>query len=87
MSGSLGGAKMNTHKKKDIIDFVREQGRLPTDQFGQVLSPDDMLVWFGLDECLTRAERFIIKEELAEIADAELVMDKRKQLETLQRGD
>ncbi len=27
---------MNIYKKKKIIDFVREQGRLPTDQFGQI---------------------------------------------------
>ncbi len=78
---------MNEHKKKDIIDFVRDQGKLPSDQFGQVLAPDDLLAWFGLNECLTRAEQHIIKGELAEIIDAELVMDKREQLESIKGDD
>ena len=78
---------MNIYKKKKIIDFVREQGRLPTDQFGQILSPADILAWFGLTECLTRAEQNIIKEELAGLIDAESAMDERKRLENLRRGD
>ena len=78
---------MNIYKKRNIIDSIREQGRLPTDQFGQVLSPDVILVWFGLNECLTLAEQYIIKEELAAMVDAELAMDKLKHYEARRGGD
>ena len=78
---------MNIYKKRNIVDSIREQGSLPTDQFGQVLSPDDLLVWFGLNECLTRAEQYIIKEELAAMVDTELAMDKLKHYKALQGGD
>ncbi|MCD4651297.1 MAG: hypothetical protein K8S56_05865 [Candidatus Cloacimonetes bacterium] len=78
---------MNIYKKRNIVDSIREQGSLPTDQFGQVLSPDDLLVWFGLNECLTQAEQYIIKEELAAMVDTELAMDKLKHYKALQGGD
>jgi len=78
---------MNIYKKRNIIDSIQEQGSLPTDQFGQILSPDDLLIWFGLNECLTRAEQYIIKEELAAMVDTELAMDKLKHYKAIQGGD
>ena len=78
---------MNIYKKRNIIDSIQEQGSLPTDQFGQILSPDDLLIWFGLNECLTRAEQYAIKEELAAMVDTELAMDKLKHYKAIQGGD
>ena len=69
---------MNTYKKKNIIEHIRNNGRLPTDQFGQIMSPEDLLAWFKLDECLTEYEQAVIKVELMEMTEAETIMDKRK---------
>lgn len=78
---------MNTHKKKDIIDSIRSRGRLPTDPSGQVLSPDELLIWFGLDACLNRTERLVIKEELEGLIDAERALDILKSYEAIRGGD
>ena len=39
---------VNLYKIRYVLEFIRRQGRLPTDERGQVLSPYDMLAWFGL---------------------------------------
>ena len=78
---------MNIYKKRNIIDSIQEQGSLPTDQFGQILSPDDLLIWFVLNECLTRAEQYIIKEEVAAMVETELAIDKLKHYKAIQGGD
>ena len=69
---------MNVYKKRDIVKYIRKQGRLPTDQFGQILSPEDLLAWFKLDECLSEYEQAVIKVELMQMIEAETIMDKRK---------
>ena len=72
---------MNIYKLRKIIDWIRRQGRLPTDEFGQILSIDDLMGWFGLNECLTRAEQLCIKKELKSMVEAELAVERLKQLE------
>ena len=74
---------MNRHKLRDIVDFVRRQGSLPTDQFGQILGPDDLLMWFGLDACLSRYEQARVKMELAALAEAQTAVDRIKMAEQL----
>jgi len=69
---------MNVYKKRDIVKYIRKQGRLPTDQFGQILSPEELLAWFKLDECLSEYEQAVIKVELMQLIEAETIMDKRK---------
>jgi hypothetical protein len=86
MSDSAGADKMNKHKIWKIMDFIRSQGKLPTDQFGQILPVDDLLVWFGLDECLSRHEQRCVKEELAALADAQLALEKIRMAEQLRAG-
>lgn len=66
---------MNPYKLRAILEIVRGQGRLPTDQRDEVLSPDDLLVWFGLSGRLTPAEELIVKDELELMAEAEAFMD------------
>ncbi len=66
---------MNRYKLESIIRMIRDQGRLPTDQWDEVLGGDDLLVWFGLDGVLTAGEKVIMKMELAAIAEAEACMD------------
>jgi len=69
---------MNRYKKKLIVEHIQKGGRLPTDQFGQILSPDELLAWFKLDERLSEYEQAVIKVELMEMIEAETLMDKRK---------
>ena len=54
ISDSLGGSKMNKYKIQNIVDYIRRKGKLPTDQFDQILPADDILGWYGLDKLLDR---------------------------------
>ena len=73
--------KMNVYKLRKIIDWVRSQGKLPTDQFDQILPVYDLMGWFGLSDCLTIDEQLYIERELKGIIEAELAVEKMKQLE------
>ena len=73
---------MNPYTLRHILDFIRRQGKLPADQFGQTLPACDLLAWFGLTECLTKPEQLRIEEELAAMIEAELSIEKLRQLET-----
>ena len=77
---------MNKQKIWNIVDFIRHQGKLPTDQFGQILPIDDLLGWFGLDECLSSYEQRCVKEELAAMAEAQLALEKIRMAEQLRTG-
>jgi hypothetical protein len=74
---------MNIHKARKVIELIRSHGKLPADEFGQILSVDDLMGWFGLSECLTRAEQLCIREELAAMVEAELAVERLRQLEEL----
>ena len=63
--------RTNVYKLRKIMDWIRNQGRLPTDEFGQILSVDDLMGWFGLNECLTVDEQLYIERELKGIIEAE----------------
>jgi len=63
--------RTNVYKLRKIMDWIRNQGRLPTDEFGQILSVDDLMGWFGLNECLTVDEQLHIERELKGIIEAE----------------
>ena len=67
---------MNIYKKRDIIDLIRKQGKLPTDQFGQILPVNDLMSWFELDKCLDASEQEAIRVELTGLVDAEEAMEK-----------
>ena len=66
---------MNPYKKKEIMEHIRRRGRLPTDRFGNVLSPDDLLILFDLDSILSAEEENEVKRELEALIDAEGFMD------------
>lgn len=63
---------MNQYKKFKIMDFIRSKGKLPTDQYGRHLKPDDIIVWFGLGDKLNCMEREHIKREIKKLIDSEL---------------
>ena len=77
---------MNRHKIWNIVDLIRRQGKLPTDQFGQILPVDDLFVWFGLDEYLSRYEQRCVKQELAALAEAQLAVENIMMAEQLRAG-
>ena len=66
---------MNLYKLRAIIDFIRKQGRLPADAFGNTVAVDEMLAWYGLNDVLSVDEQRVIKRELAAMADAQIVID------------
>jgi len=66
---------MNPYKLRVLVEHVRRQGRLPVDQFGNTLSSADLMVWFGLNTCLSRDEQRIVQHELELIAEAEAMGD------------
>ena len=75
---------MNIHKRRGVIDFVRKQGKLPTDQFGQILPVKDLVSWFELDKYLSASEQEVIKGELAALVEVEEAMEKLKLLKQSQ---
>ena len=66
---------MSEQNIQSILEFIRRQGRLPTDQFGEVLGVDDLVGWFGLDGCLSREEMRWLKTELAAMAEMQAALD------------
>jgi len=78
--------KMNRYKVRDIVDLIRSKGRLPTDQFGQILPVDDLLVWFGLDEGLAPDEYQCVRQELALMTESQDELEKLRLAEEFHSG-
>jgi len=74
---------MSKRKVWSILDFIREQGHLPTDQFGQILSVDDLMAWFGLEDSLTPGENRQVRLELAVLAEAQQTVEELRMAEQL----
>ena len=75
--------RTNIYKLRKIMDWIRNQGRLPMDEFGQILPVDDLMGWFGLSECLTMDEQLYIEGELKGIIEAESTVAQLNQLEQI----
>ena len=67
---------MNKYKIRSILDFFRSQPRLPTNQRGEILSPDDILAWYGADMLLTVEEQSHVKHELLLISEAQAFIER-----------
>jgi hypothetical protein len=76
--GWSGGKKMNGYKIKAIVDWIRGNGGLPTDQFGNTLPPDDLLVWYGLNDLLSAEEQRVMKREPEALVESQIVIDQLK---------
>jgi hypothetical protein len=70
---------VNLYKIRSVLEFIRRQGRLPTDPHNQLLSAHDMVVWFGLRDCLTLEELSYIEEELVGMIEAERAVERLRQ--------
>ena len=66
---------MNIYKIRRIVEWIRANGKLPTDAYGEVLSPDNLIGWFGLNEVLTVDEQEYMRKELAAMIEAELSLE------------
>ena len=69
---------MNPHKIRAVVDYIRNHGGLPTDQFGSIMACDDLLAWFGLNKMLSLDEQRRMKAEFQLIAEAQLLADQLK---------
>jgi hypothetical protein len=67
---------MNPYKLRAIVDHVRARGRLPTDDFGQILSPADLLVWYELERAVDVEEQREVKRELVLLTEAQELADR-----------
>jgi hypothetical protein len=74
---------MNEYKVRSIIAWIRSQGKLPRDAYGQMLSVEDLMGWFGLNERLTPGEQLYMLKELGLMVEAELSLDELKSSELL----
>jgi hypothetical protein len=77
---------VNLYKIRYIVEFIRRQGKLPVDQYGQVLSAGDLLVWFGLNECLTAEELSYMERELVGVIEAEIAVERLRQSDRARSG-
>ena len=77
---------VNLYKIRYVLDFIRHQGKLPTDEYGHILPASDQLVWFGLKECLNTDELSYIEQELVGMIEAEMAVEKLKQSEQARPG-
>ncbi|MFC1763272.1 hypothetical protein ACFL6U_14490 [Planctomycetota bacterium] len=66
---------INLYKIRSVLDFIRRQGKLPTDANDQILCPRDMIAWFSLKECLNINELSYIEEELVGLIEAEKAIE------------
>ena len=67
---------MNWNKIRAIIDVVRRRDALPTDEFGNLLPPEEMIVRLGLSESLTADEKRVLSDELTMLAEMKAVIEK-----------
>jgi hypothetical protein len=71
---------MNQHKLRAIMEFVRRQGPLPTDQFGEILDAGALVAWFGLAGVLSSEERACVVRELAMLREAQALIERLQQM-------
>ena len=68
---------MKQEKLKGILNVIK-YSELPTDRWGHVLSYEDLVVWFRLDESLEPEELDYMKRRLAELAEIQNAIDMQK---------
>jgi len=62
---------MNDYKIRYDLDLIRREGKLPEDPYGQTLSVNDLVEWFGLEKVLNEKELDYVRRELQEMKEAE----------------
>jgi len=70
---------MNPYKLREIVSFLREQGKNLVTVTGDPVGPTELVQCFGLNEVLTPTELDIVVAELCVLAETENVMDRLRQ--------
>lgn len=60
--------KINYARVNAMLTIIKGS-KLPRDRWGQILSYQDLIAWYGLDEKLTPAELDVIKPKLADLVE------------------
>ena len=66
---------MTQHKMRAIIEAIRRRGILPTDEFGNLLPPNEIIIRLGLSELLSVDEQRVLKRELIALTETQAVID------------
>ena len=69
---------MNYNKLNSILGVIRDYGNLPRDRWGEILGCEDMVAWFGLNECLSPKELDYMKRRLAEFVESQRAIELMK---------
>jgi hypothetical protein len=67
---------MNWNKIRAIIEVVRRRDALPTDDFGNLLPPEEMIAHLGLSDLLTAEEQRVLRHELTVLAETKAVIER-----------
>jgi len=66
---------MNRYKVRAVIELIRQRGHLPMDDFGNLLSPDEIMDRLALKDVLTPGECLAVRWELVAIMEAQQAID------------
>lgn len=66
---------MNRYKVKAVLETIARHSHLLVDDFGNTLSPDEIMARLALYDVLTPGERLAVRGELAEIMEAQMVIE------------
>ncbi len=65
----------NTYKARAIMDWIRQMGHLPADDFGNPYPPEEIVIRLGLDSVLSADEKAWLIRELDAVVEAQAVTD------------
>jgi len=67
---------MNANKYiiRKVLGDIQAKGKLPEDDYGNVLPTNDLIGWFELKDKVTADELNIIKHELELMAQAQFIL-------------
>ena len=69
---------MNYMKLNCMLSVIKDEGDLPRDRWGEILGCEDMVAWFGLNECLSPKELDYMKRRLAEFVESQRAIELMK---------
>lgn len=69
--------KMNYNKLNTILTVIKNSD-LPRDRWGHILSYQDLIVWYGLNESLEPDELEYMKKRLAEMVEIQNAIEMMK---------
>ena len=65
---------VNDYIIRRVLRNIQAKGKLPEDDYGNVLPTDDLIGWFELEDKLTTDELNVIKHQLELMAQAQFIL-------------